>query len=164
MDRDRFVTYVMVCCLLVIGSYFLMRSHGHARPPAFPREKAHEAEQLGALTVEECIDKIQFHRGEADRIYNEVKDHVWFLPNLDDRQKAHRVFSLIGPTVLVDGGIRKKSAAVFIQLALEYGLDCMDEWDWISNKWHWVEHHTDLADFYERYLIHNARSLVLYDG
>jgi hypothetical protein len=157
--NDRKTTYILVLILVTIWGFFLLRHQCFARPPAFPRERIHEQQMNNILTIEECIEKIQFHRGEADRIYNEVKDRCWFMPNLDDRQKAHRVFSLIGPTVLVDGGIKKKSAAIFIQMAIEYGLDCMDEWDWISNKWHWVEYHTDMLDFYERYLIHGARLL-----
>lgn len=160
MDKDRLIGYLFVFIIILIGSYFLFRGECCARPPAFPREKANEAAQLGALTVEECIEKIEFHRGEANRIYEEVKDRVWYMPNLDDREKAKRVFSMIGPAVLVEGGVKKKSAAMFIQLALEYGLDCMDEWDYISNKWHWVEYHTDQAEFFELYLIHHARMLM----
>lgn len=158
--KNRMITYLFVFIILLVGGYFLIRGECFGRPPAFPQEKAKEAERLGALSMEECIDKIEFHREEASRIYEEVKDHVWYLPNLDDRQKAKRVFSLMGPAVLVDGGVKKKSAAMFIELALEYGLDCMDEWDWISNKWHWVEYHTEKAEFYELYLIHHARYLI----
>ena len=158
--KDRYISYIMVFIILFVGIYFLIRDECFARPPAFPRERQHELERNNILSIEECIDKIQFHQAEATRIYDEVKDRVWWLPNLDDRQKAQRVFTLMGPAISVSGGIKKKSAAVILQMFLEYGLDCMDEWDWISNKWYWVEYHTDMVDFYERYLIHSARFLI----
>lgn len=157
--KSRYITYGYVFVILVAGGYFLMRAEGDARPPAFPRERQHEMEQRGILTVEECVEKIEFHKREAERIYEEVKDRVWYLPGLDDREIAKRIFMLLAPAVTVEG-VKKKSVAMFIQMALEYGLDCMDEWDWISTKWHWVGYHVDQAEFYERYLVHSARMMM----
>lgn len=159
MDKDRLIAYLFVIIIIVAGSYFLFRGECCARPPAFPRERQHELERLGRLSIEECVEKIDFHKGEAQRIYDEVKDRLWYAPGLDHRDIAKKIFSLLGPAVMVEG-VKKKTAAMGLELFIEYGLDCMDEWDWISNKWHWVEYHTDQADFWERYLIHSALLMI----
>ena len=159
MSTDRMFTYFMSALLLILGLYFLIRGDCHARPPAFLRERQHELERLGRLSIEECVEKIEFHKSEAKRIYDEVKDRLWYAPGLDHRDIAKKIFSILGPAVMVEG-VKKKTAAMGLELFIEYGLDCMDEWDWISNKWNWVEYHTDQADFWERYLIHSALLMV----
>jgi hypothetical protein len=145
---------ILAIVFFLIGTFYLSRSCAHAA--SVWDEYLHGGAHI--LTIEECVQKIEFHKGESQRIYEEVKDRCWWLPTLDDRQKARRMFQLIIPAVSACG-ITGKIVATGYTLFGQYGLDCLDEWDWIQNKWHWLEYHADQSEFYERYLIHSARLL-----
>lgn len=145
---------ILAIILLLLGCYFFLRSSAEAREEWNPKHR-----REGVPTIEECVEKIEFHRQEAMRIFEEVKDRVWWMPNLTDREKARRMFNSIIPAILAQGGVTGKIAAVGLTLFGQYGIDCMDEYDWIENKWYWCTYHAEMADFYESCLIHAARLL-----
>lgn len=158
-DMKIWIPRLLAILLFLVGCFYLTRANAYA---VWERGREdYYGSNYSALTIEECVEKIEFHKSEGRRIYDEVKDRCWWLPQLDERQKARRVFSLIVP-VVASSGITGKVAAAAWTLFGQYGLDCMEEWDWIQNKWHWFEYHAEKADFYERYLIHVAR-MVRYE-
>ena len=51
------------------------------------------------------------------------------------------------------GTPQSKLIRSLISLMLNYGLDCMDEWDYINNKLYWAEYHWDMYEFYCNVLV-----------
>lgn len=148
---------ILGIALFLVGCFYLTRSCAHANA-AHDKAFGEYVRGGNVLTIEECVQKIEFHKGESQRIYDEVKNRCWWLPKLDERQKARRMFELIVPVVAASGLHGKILATMYVMFG-QYGLDCMDEWDWIETKFHWLEYHVDQAEFYERYLVHSARLL-----
>ncbi len=154
------IGYVIAGILIALGLFYWTRNSCYAGQPAWVEEYLHGGERL---SVEECADKIKFHKKEAKRIYDEVKDKVWWMPELDDRQKARRIFNLVAP-VIAASGVNGKVVGTISAALIQYGFDCMDEWNWIQYKMHWMEYHAEQADFYERYLQFEARMLFYVPG
>lgn len=65
---------------------------------------------------------------------------------------------MVAPVIAASGVSGKVAGTIATALA-QYGFDCMDEWNWIQYKLHWLEYHAEQADFYERYLQFEARML-----
>ena len=157
---DRNFGYIIAMILLSLGLFFWSRGTLRAGQPAWVEEYLHGGERL---SIDQCSEKIKFHKTEAKRIYDEVKDKIWWLPQLDDRQKARRIFNLVAP-VIAASGVTGKVVGTISTALVQYGFDCMDEWNWIQYKMHWMEYHAEQADFYERYLQFEAKMLFFGPG
>lgn len=96
-------------------------------------------------------DKIEFHRQNAERTYNDAKEACWWLPNFDDRKKARYCFASAMAVVGSSSPMSKVIAYILYTLG-EYGFACLDEWDYINNKLHWSQYHYEMKEFYEHIL------------
>ena len=92
-------------------------------------------------------EKYQFHIVNAERTYNDAKDRSWWLPDIDDRQIARTCFNTIGALAL-PGTPQSRIVAGLISLMINYGLDCISEWEYINNKLYWSQYHYEMAEFY----------------
>lgn len=154
------VSWMIAISLFLFGLYFLLRGEGHAavNQKEFYDQWATYYHQ-GQMNPGDCREKIEFHQKEAKRLYQEIKDRCWWLPCLDDRKKARKLFNLITPVVAASGITGKVVGTLVVGLG-DYCLDCMDEWNYIENKLHWLEYHTEQAEFYENYLLFEARCVA----
>lgn len=91
--------------------------------------------------------KEKFHSTEANRYYIHAKQKMWYLPDLDDREKARYCFTS-AVTTAMPGDPRAKIVGVVLQFFLQYGLDCIYEWNYIQNQLYWAAYHFEMADFY----------------
>jgi len=96
--------------------------------------------------------KMDFHEENAHRCYNDAKNRSWWLPDTTDRDKARYCFTAIGG-LGSPGTPQAKLVRALVTLMLNYGLDCMDEWDYINNKLYWAEYHWDMYEFYANVLV-----------
>jgi hypothetical protein len=107
------------------------------------------------LTAEQrrfYIEKMDFHEQNARRCFEDAKSRCWWLPEISDRDKARYCFSAIGG-LAVPGTPQAALIRSLVSLMLNYGLDCMDEWDYINNKLYWAEYHWDMYEFYANVLV-----------
>jgi len=97
-------------------------------------------------------EKIKFHRDNGDRTYRDAKNKCWWLPDLSDREKAKYCFST-AVALIAPNDPKSKLIGATLTLLLQYGLDCMDEWNYIQNKLHWSEYHYEMMEFYQEVLL-----------
>lgn len=93
-------------------------------------------------------DKVRFHKSNAERTFRDAKNKCWYLPDIDDRDKAKYCFNT-GMAAVFAGDPYSKAIAAVASLLLQYGLDCMDEWEYIQNKLHWSQYHYEMMEFYQ---------------
>lgn len=96
-------------------------------------------------------EKVKFHKENGEKAYRDAKKKCWWLPDTSDRDKAKYCFttaiSLIAPN-----NPKSKLMGAILTLLLQYGLDCMDEWNYIQNKLHLSEYHFEMMEFYQEVL------------
>ncbi|CCB85205.1 putative uncharacterized protein [Parachlamydia acanthamoebae UV-7] len=49
----------------------------------------------------------------------------------------------------VPGSPQSKLIAAILNLLLQYGLDCLDEWEEIDEKLYRIKYHYEMAEFYQ---------------
>ena len=93
------------------------------------------------------------HHFNAVRTYNDAYNRVWFLPNLTWRQigrdawvAACSMASTKSPTAAL--------VVAFSTMLSQYGLHCLDEWDYIADKLYWSQYHFEQCQYYAD-LLHN---------
>lgn len=143
-------------CFIIAGCYFLFKSMGYGEnwKPCSASEISYLSRCKGYCTPE-LLDKyrkeFEFHSLNALRTYNDAKDRCWWLPNISHREKARYCFTsaiaAIGsPTP------QTKLVATITNLLMNYGLDVMDEWNYINNKLYWSAYHFEMCDHYSSIL------------
>jgi hypothetical protein len=98
------------------------------------------------------MDKIEFHDANGKRTYADAKNKCWFLPEVSDRDKARWCFSTFVAGIAA-GTPMSKVVAMILNALANYGLNCIDEWEYIQNKLHWSEYHFEMKEWYENVLI-----------
>jgi hypothetical protein len=97
---------------------------------------------------QEAYDDHHFH---AVRTYTDAYNRVWFLPDLTWRQIGRDCWI----TACALAATRTPSTALvvaFTTLLSQYGLHCLDEWDYIQEKLKWSQHHFDQCAIYANML------------
>ncbi len=93
-------------------------------------------------------EKVNFHKANAERTYKDAKNRCWWLPVLSDRENAKYCFTT-AVALLTPNSPQSKLVAATMTLLLQYGLDCIDEWNYIQNKLHWSQYHYEMMEFYQ---------------
>jgi hypothetical protein len=157
--------------LILAGTFFLCRSCAYAEshldeyinavPPEHiclrtqwgrPQDQIKQPSQKSQrLHWKEDYD---FHLSNGIRCYEDAKSKCWYLPNIEDREKARYCFTT-SIAAVGNANAYCKLVAMVSSLLLQYGLDCMDEWDYIKTKLYWSSYHFELCDHYEL-LLKNA--------
>jgi hypothetical protein len=114
-----------------------LRSHGHRRPTGQQRIQWQEEYEL--------------HLFHAKRTYEDAKNRVWYLPNVTWRQRGREAWNAAFATVGATTPQLKLVLAVS-SLLCQYGLDCMDEWEYIEEKLYWSEYHFKECEKYQELL------------
>jgi hypothetical protein len=97
--------------------------------------------------IKEWQEQYDFHMFHAKRTYEDAKNKVWWLPNLSWRQRGREAwvaaFSTIGAQT-----IQLKLVVAVSSFLCQYGLDCLDEWDYINDKLYWSKYHFEQCEIY----------------
>lgn len=154
--------YFLSTLLFLIGSYFLLKSFCHAAEPWMLRyvpdaqfEIYMATNRPGQRSVEdlkkEWRDELNMHRREGQRCYDEAQNKCWWLPDVGDRNRARECYQAFIASM---GGASLTSKMVLSLLSLlgSYGLDCLEEWEYIEYKLNWAKYHFDLCDHYQNML------------
>lgn len=91
------------------------------------------------------------HHFNAVRTYNDAYNRVWFLPNLTMRQLGRDAWV----AACAMAGTKTPGQALvmaFATMLSQYGLHCLDEWDYIQDKLYWAEFHFKECVYYANLL------------
>ncbi len=92
-----------------------------------------------------------FHHCEGVRTYNDAYNRVWYLPDLSWRQLGRDAWVAACGTA---GGSNPSARLViaFSTLLSQYGLHCLDEWEYIQDKLYWSRYHFEQCIYYANQL------------
>jgi len=99
----------------------------------------------------EWQESYEFHMFHALRTFNDAKDKCWYLPRVSDRDKARHCFTAVC-SALSASSLSGRVIASLSALLINFGLDALDEWDYISEKLHWSQYHFEQCEFYQSLL------------
>lgn len=98
------------------------------------------------------LDKRDFHKKNADRCFNEAKNMCWYLP-AGMRDKSFYAFSNMA--VLASPGTPySKLVTVLVNTLMQYGADCVEDWNNITTKLNWAQYHYEMQEFYSDLIRH----------
>ena len=149
-------TDIIMIGLAIAGSYFLLNSvHAFGQEPVTAKEeiglyyKRLNARALTGYEYDFAMTKYKQHQAAGEKLWAEVQIKAWYCPNVQDRDKARYCFTSIFAGITA-GTPWSKAMGMCMTMMLNYGLDCMDEWNDIQTDLHWAEYHFELAEHYMR--------------
>lgn len=99
----------------------------------------------------EWQESYDFHLLHAKRTYEDAKNRVWWLPEISWRQRGREAwvaaFSTVGAQT-----VQLKLIVAISSLLCQYGLDCLDEWEYIEDKLNWSKYHLEQCAIYAQKL------------
>ncbi len=109
---------------------------------------AHNSRSLAYDDCKTNADKVQFHKENGHRCYDDAKERCWWLPYIEDRSKARYCFTSLG-ILASPGDPKSKIIITVISALIQYGIDANEEWSYIDNKLYWSQYHFEMMEFYE---------------
>ena len=147
--------HIFTITLFAIGIFFLLRSCAHAQP--IPPEYEHllakrfkyenKTQAPSRAQKEKYKEQYDFHLFNGIRTYEDAKSKCWYLPNINDREKAKYCFTSAIATIGSSSPTAKLVVAIS-SLLTQYGIDCLSEWEYIENKLYWSNYHFEMCDHY----------------
>ena len=164
---DKYVCLYLAIILFILGMFFYSRAYAceadlceynHRiyalqHPVAIKHVKMLEVIRIAYDNCKTNADKVQFHKENGDRCLNDAKNKCWWLPDLDDREKARYCFTNIG-VLVCPGDPKSKLIISIVTTLIQYGLDCSEQWHYINNKLYWAQYHYEMMEFYEDLIKH----------
>ncbi len=91
------------------------------------------------------------HHYDAVRTYNDAYNRIWFLPNLTLRQIGRDAW--VAACAMAGTKTPGQALAMaFATMISQYGLHCLDEYDYIQDKLKWSAYHFDQCVYYANLL------------
>jgi hypothetical protein len=155
--RHSFWNYM----LAILMTFFLLFAYDTLTAKEFIPNAGIEISTLRSLIDQELItpqqreyylDKIDFHESNAKRTYEDAKNRCWWLPEISERDKARYCITTAG-ALAQPGTPQSKIIKALVNLLIQYGIDCMDEWAYIQNKLYWSQYHWEMYEFYCEVLV-----------
>ena len=148
---------LLALILIIIGLFFFVRAHcdiPYQHEYYFQNYISRTQYSDRPTSTQRKIkaqEEYEFHMFHAIRTYTEAKDKCWYLPNLSEREKA-RICWTTAISMFAAPTPQAKIVVCVTQLLIQYGLDCIDEWDYIKEKLVWSEYHFNECERYQRML------------
>ena len=145
VDQEFLYQYPTAPCLsksMKLPSYEC-RSNWQAKPGRSSPPSASQRQQW-----QEAYD---MHHFNAVRTYNDAYNKVWWLPNLSWRQLGRDAWV----AACSMASTKTPCAALvvaFSTMLSQYGLHCLDEWDYIQDKLYWANYHFEQCVLYAQKL------------
>ena len=98
------------------------------------------------------MKKIDFHRENAIRTYENARKKCMWLPKKTDRDLAKNCFTAAAASIAASTP-QSKVVAMIITMLTSYGLDVIDEWNYINDQLYWSEYHWEMFEFYSNVLV-----------
>ncbi len=152
-QKKTFICYVTIF-FIIAGMGFLFSAPHSSKKGAYAECKTYSLKSVPKKKKKQVKrdrkyyeKKEKFHGKEANKCYISAKSRVWYLPDLDDRQKARYCFTS-ALSACNPGDPRAKIVMISLSFLMQYGLDCIDEWNYIQNQLHCAAYHFEMSDFY----------------
>jgi len=158
----RFWNIAIPTFLFLLGLFFFAKSYGYCeqyRLPASqeylfatPDAQSHFASKSmmqKSVTNQRQFwqDEFDMHHFNAIRTYEDAKNRAWYLPDLTWRQRAREAWMAAFATI--GAQTPQLKLVLFVSsLLCNYGLDCLDEWDYINDKLKWSQYHFEKCGVY----------------
>lgn len=157
----EYLNLALVIIFFILGMYYYGKAYGaelfaydyEGKVYAFQHPIAiqHMNRYFAALEYDDCRTNTQFrqfHKENGERCYNDAKDRCWWLPYLSERDKARYCISNIG-VLACPGEPKSKLIIALVNMLIQYGIDCSEEWHYINNKLYWSQYHFEMMEFYD---------------
>src|SRR5574338_60665 len=156
---SRFVTKTTVnmfgIALFIIGTSFLLRScsaHGAEWEDLTPEtqeciELFYNCKQLRPNEERYYIKKKEEHYQLAIKYSEQVFMACWYCPNINNQEKARMCYNSVW-AMLGSSTPQLKLIMSVGSLLMQYGLECMREWNFIQDNLHNAQHHFEMYEFY----------------
>jgi hypothetical protein len=146
--------YSVPLVLTAAGTFFLIRScSSYASEFTYNSKEAYWSwAQMREINENDLRkdwqESYEFHHFHAVRTFEDAKEKCWYLPRSSDREKARYCFTSVMSTI---GASTKKGKLLnaLITMLIHYGLDVMDEWDYINDKLYWCQYHYEMCEHYQ---------------
>ncbi|MDP1880807.1 MAG: hypothetical protein Q8K60_07695 [Parachlamydiaceae bacterium] len=176
--KQKFLKYVVIILSLfffIMGMFYIKKAYGMEYTCLTEEDYLYEEAfsydpeiilqniailQLNALCYDDCKtykEKYQFHKENAERCFNDAKNKCWWIPNIDDREKARYCLINIG-ALLTAGDLQSKVIATIVATLIQYGVDCCDEWNDIQTKLKWAKYHYEMMEFFDEVMKQNPNN------
>lgn len=156
-QKQKFLSYIAYF-FLILGVLYLCsceKAHATFLPNAsFEIERIETCFSCKKLRPDEITyyqDKCKFHKENGERTYADAKIKCWYLPDLTDRQNARYCFTA-AIALLSSGSPMSKVVTSTLTVLTQYGIDCLEEWEYINNKLYWSKYHYEMSEFYQEVL------------
>lgn len=100
---------------------------------------------------QEWKDAYDQHHFDAVRTYNDAYNRIWWLPNITLRQLGRDAW--IAASAMAASKTPNQALVIaFSSMLTQYGLHCLDEWDYIQDKLYWSNFHFEKCVYYANLL------------
>lgn len=158
MIQRIIIRFLVPALLLIWGAFCFMKSYGYCNEYSY---KSHEylfqhyeaRNHWNAENIKQNINKrdndrksaqeaYDYHHYQAVRCYQDAYERVWWLPDLSWRKLGRDAW--VAACASSGGSDPKKALVIaFMTFLSQYGLHCLDEWDYIQDKLAWSKYHFD---------------------
>lgn len=167
--HPRLFKWLIFLALFLFGLFCYMKDYGYCAEPQFSYSYHVPLEDEYLYQNYECRSNWQAkpgrqqapshsqrqqwqeaydnHHFNAVRTYNDAYNRVWWLPDLTWRQIGRDCWV----TACALASTKTPSTALvvaFSTLLSQYGLHCLDEWDYINEKLYWAQYHFEQCALY----------------
>lgn len=165
--NNKNLKWIVTLILVIISLFCYMKDKGYCQEYRIPNdqeflfEKYHGRSRWEAKPgrnngvsvnqVQKWQDEYDHHHFHAVRTYQDAYDRVWYLPNVSWRQLGRDAWVAACSSV---GGstINSRLVIAFATALSNYGLHCIDEWEYIEEKLNWSRYHFDECAKYAKLL------------
>jgi hypothetical protein len=92
-----------------------------------------------------------YNRRQAKICFDRAKEICWYLPDIDDQRKAQYCLTAAGAAAY-PGAPQSKMIGVIITTMVNYGLDCMAEWNQLQTTLLDAKSYYEMAEWYDEVL------------
>lgn len=167
------VKWIVFFILFLIGLFCYMKDYGYANEGYFSNISIEEEclfqfhqpivcrvpwgrpnQQIKANQRQEWQEAYDNHHYNAVRTYQDAYNRVWFLPDLTWRQIGRDCW--VSACAMASTNTPSTALVMaFSTMLSQYGLHCLDEWDYIQEKLSWSQYHFEQCAYYSNLLYGN---------
>lgn len=162
MKIGFFVKWGLFLILFLIGFFCYMKDYGYCDQYHIPLQEEYLYQNCDCRVPwqarpnrplpdrsqrQKWQDAYDDHHFNAVRTYTDAYNKIWWLPNLTWRQIGRDCWvSACG--LAATNSPTQALIVCFSTLLSQYGLHCLDEWDYIEEKLSWSKYHFDQCVHY----------------
>lgn len=165
-NTNPYLKWGFTIILFLFGSIIILKTRGEAYERTIPCDLEYLFENYefrtqysGTPSWQILIEKndpekrrewkeaYDFHHMNAVRTYTDAYNRIWWLPDVSLRQLGRDAWVAAcgcagGPT------LSARLVVAFSTMLSQYGLKCLDEWDYIQDKLSWSQFHFEKCEYY----------------